>query len=124
VGGGRAAALGRYSLMHTHNERAQCRMQDAVAVGDAVALVNEMRHSTADKTSPFGACGSQLQVFGMGGGEEGFGLWSRSYTEASIARVCQSKAGRHHPEEWAHWWSRQLRRTTTALTSVHRERCR
>jgi len=72
-------------------------MQDAVAVGDAVALVNEMRHSTADKTSPFGACGSQLQVFGMGGGEEGFGLWSRSYTEASIARVCQSKAGRHHP---------------------------
>jgi len=67
-------------------------MQDAVAVGDAVALVNEMRHSTADKTSPFGACGSQLQVFGMGGGKEGFGLWSIQPTQSLWG--CQAAAAR------------------------------
>jgi len=45
-------------------------MQDAVAValGDAVVLVNEMRHSTADKTSPFAAYGPQLLVVFWGGG--------------------------------------------------------
>lgn len=54
--------------MNVHN--AHCRMQDAVAValGGAVVLVNEMRHSTADKTSPFAAYGPQLLVVFWGGG--------------------------------------------------------
>lgn len=84
--------------MNVHN--AHCRMQDAVAVavGDAVVLVNEMRHSTADKTSPFAAYGPQLLVVFWGGGQqEGLGnacgrggefwLWSRLYTKASIPRM-------------------------------------
>lgn len=87
-------------------------MQDAVAValGDAVVLVNEMRHSTADKTSPFAAYGPQLLVVFWGGGQqEGLGNacgrgggnfgYGHVYIRRHPSRVCQSKAGLH-PEEW------------------------